>query len=86
MLPSEIKKMMIASGVNASMQQQQLVSHWKDMSSRSGNSKKRRRAAETHQPARIKSKIEDASHTTVAGSGKRETQQTPATSQNVHIS
>jgi hypothetical protein len=76
MLPSEIKNMMIASGVNASMQQQQLVSHWNDMSSLSVNvnSKKRRRAAETHQPARIKSKIEPTSHPS-------ETQQTPPTQQ-----
>jgi hypothetical protein len=49
MQPSEIKNMMSSFGVNPSMQQQQLVSHWKDLSMRQTPSKKRRRSFEVDQ-------------------------------------
>mgnify|MGYP001376269111 CR=1 FL=1 len=47
--PSKIKNMMSSFGINPSMQQQQLVSHWKDMSASVNNSKKRRRPTDAGQ-------------------------------------
>ena len=78
MLPSDIKKMIAVSGGTASLQQQQLVSHWKDMSSSLSNGKKRRRAPETHQSCRVKSKTEDVSHATTGNYCGHEKQQKPA--------